>query len=436
MIARMRKLLCLVFFIVFLAGPLAAQTLDQRVQQELPALLQTYQTLHAMPELSTQEVKTSGFVAARLKELGYEVTAPFGRYKEPNTTCYGVVAVMKNGAGPMVLVRSDMDALPVPEQTGLPYASQNAGVMHACGHDVHMTTLLGTAKILADLKSRWRGTVMLIGQPAEEVVRGAEGMLAAGLYEKFGQPDFAIALHDWSALETGKVGYRPGQFMAATDSLNLTIRGVGGHGAAPQNTKDPVVMAAETILALQTIASRERSPLDPVVVTVGKIDGGTKRNIIPDEVRLFLTVRTFSPEVRRRVLDSIERIPRGIALMAGVPEDRAPLYEPLPAESVTSTFNEPALTERLEQAIGRELGADNVVHIDPAMVSEDFGLFGLNGKIPTALLALGAADPAKLAAGNQPGLHSSKFAPYVPETVLRTGIRTAVSMVLELLPAK
>jgi amidohydrolase len=275
---------------------------------------------------------------------------------------------------------------------------------------------------------------MLVGQPAEEVVHGAEGMLSDGLYARFARPDFAVALHDWSTLESGKIGYRPGQFMAATDSLNLTIRGVGGHGAAPHATKDPVVMAAETILALQTISSRERSPLDPVVVTVGKIEGGTKRNIIPDEVRLYLTVRTFSPEVRKRVLASIDRIAKGIALVAGVPDDRAPVFEPLPAESVGSTFNDPALTERLANALGRELGTDNVVHIDPAMVSEDFGLFGDNGKIPTVLLALGAADPAKLAAGTQAGLHSSKFAPKDPSLVLRTGVRGAVTMVLTLLP--
>jgi amidohydrolase len=411
----------------------AAQSLDERVQREIPSLLTTYQSLHAMPELSTQEVKTSAFVAKRLRELGYAVTENVGKYKEPNTTCYGVVAILRNGNGPVVLVRSDMDALPIAEQTGLTYASQNAGVMHACGHDVHMTTLLGTAKVLADLKSQWHGTVMLVGQPAEEVVRGADGMLADGLYTRFPRPDYAVALHDWAVLAAGKVGYRPGQFMAATDSVNVTIRGVGGHGAAPHATKDPVVMAAETILALQTIASRERSPLDPVVVTVGKIEGGTKRNIIPDEVRLFLTVRTFSAEVRKRVMESIERIPRGIALVAGVPEDRAPVFEPLPGESVGSTFNDPALTERLAKALGRELGVSNVALIDPAMVSEDFGHFGDDGKIPTALLALGAGDPAKIEAGMQPGLHSSKFAPSDPSLVLRTGVRSAVSMVLELL---
>ena len=412
---------------------LSAQSLEERVAREIPKLLDTYKTLHGMPELSTQEAKTSSFLATRLRELGYEVTERVGKYRDPNATCYGVVAILRNGKGPMVLVRSDMDALPVTEQTGLPYASQNSGVMHACGHDVHMTTLLGTAKLLADLKSQWHGTVMLVGQPAEEIVRGAEGMLADGLYERFGKPDFAIALHDWATLEAGKIGYRPGQFMAATDSINLTIRGVGGHGASPQSTKDPVVMAAETIVALQTIVSRERSPLDPVVVTVGKIEGGTKRNIIPDEVRLFLTVRTMSPTVRQRVVESIQRIPKGIALANGVPEDRMPIYERLDHESVASTFNDPALTDRLAKAIAREIGTDNVVLIDPAMVSEDFGLFGTTDQIPTAMLALGAADPAALKAGAQPGLHSSKFAPVDPALVLRTGVRGAVAGVLELL---
>ena len=425
----MRKLALL----LLLMTPLSAQTLDQRVQSALPSLLETYRSLHATPELSMQEAKTSAFVAERLRALGYDVTYPFGKYKDPAATCYGVVAVMRNGNGPTVLVRSDLDALPVAEQTGLAYASQNAGVMHACGHDVHMTTLLGTAKVLADLKSQWRGTVMLVGQPAEEVVKGAEGMLSEGLYEKIAKPDFAVALHDWAMLESGKVGYRAGQFMAATDSINLTIRGVGGHGASPQNTKDPVVLASETILALQTIASRERSPLDPIVVTVGKIEGGTKRNIIPDEVKLYLTVRTFKPEVRARVLESIQRIPRGLAVAAGLPEDRMPVYEHVDHESVASTFNDPALTARLVKSIGAELGAANVIEIDPAMVSEDFGLFGTQGRIPAVMLALGAGDASAIAAGTQPGLHSSKFQPADPSLVLRTGIRAAVSSVLGLL---
>ena len=419
--------------LLILTLPLFAQSIDQRVQAALPSLVETYKSLHAAPELSMQEAKTSQFLATQLRALGYEVSYPFGKYEDPAATCYGVVAVMRNGKGPPILVRSDMDGLPVAEQTGLGYASKSEGVMHACGHDVLMTTLIGTARVLAELKSQWRGTVMLVGQPAEEVVKGADAMLRGGLYETIARPDFAIALHDWAVLEAGKIGYRAGFFMAAGDSVNLTIRGVGGHGAAPHASKDPVVLASQTILALQTIASRERSPLDPVVVTVGKIDGGTKRNIIPDEVRLYLTVRTFKPEVRERVLESIQRIPRGLALAAGLPEDRGPVYEHLDHESVAATYNDPALTTRVVKAMAGELGAA-VVEIDPAMVSEDFGLFGLQGKIPTALLALGAGDPARVQAGTQPGLHSSKFAPADPELVLRTGVRAAVSAVLGLLP--
>ncbi|MEK6373586.1 MAG: amidohydrolase [Acidobacteriota bacterium] len=410
-----------------------SQAIDQLIDRDLPSLVATYKQLHAAPELSMQEKKTSEFVAARLRELGYEVTYPFGNYSDQQYSCYGIVAVMKNGAGPMVLVRADMDALPVAEQTGVPYASQNAGVMHACGHDVHMTTLLGTAKLLAELKSKWHGTVMLIGQPAEEVVKGAAAMLRAGLYEKFGRPDFAIALHDHAGMPAGQIGWFPGYFMASADSLNVTIRGMGGHGASPQSTKDPVVMAAEFVVALQTIVSRETSPLDSAVVTVGSIHGGTKRNIIPDEVQLLMTVRTYKPEVRKRVLASIDRIARGIALTAGVPDDRAPIVELLAHESVDATWNDPALAERLGKALARDMGAQNVVKMEPLMVSEDFGLFGLDRKIPAVALNVGAVDPAKIASGERlPSLHSSQFVP-VPEATIRGGVKAMVLSVMELL---
>src|SRR5947207_1136083 len=322
------------------------QTTDQLIDRELPSLLATYKQLHAAPELSMQEKNSSQLVASQLRALGYDVTYPFGHYSEEQYTCYGVVAVMKNGAGPTVLVRSDMDALPVEEQTGVAYVSQTKGVMHACGHDIHMTTLLGTAKVLAELKSKWHGTVMLVGQPAEEVVKGADAMLRAGMYDKFGKPDFVIALHDNANMPAGQIGWFPGYFMAGADSVNVTIRGMGGHGASPQSTKDPVVMAAEFITALQTVVSRENSPLDSAVVTVGAIHGGAKRNVIPDEVQLLMTVRTYKPEVRKRVLASIERIANGVALTAGVPENRAPIVEVL-AESVEATWNDPALAERL-----------------------------------------------------------------------------------------
>jgi amidohydrolase len=421
-----------------------AQTpsLDQRIERELPSLVATYKQLHAAPELSTQEKNTSALVASRLRELGYDVTYPVGQYTDPASTCYGVVAVLKNGAGPTVLVRSDMDALPVQEQTGLPYAStvhaknatgEDVSVMHACGHDIHMTTLLGTARMLKELSSQWHGTVILVGQPAEEVVKGAEGMLRDRLYERFPKPDFAIALHDNASLPAGQIGYTSGYFMAASDSVDVTMRGMGGHGAAPQSTKDPVVMAAQFITALQTVVSREDSPLDPVVVTVGSIHGGTKRNIIPDEVKLLLTVRTYKPEVRKRVLASIARIAKGVALAAGVPEDRAPLVEVSVAEATEPTFNDPALTERLVKALTRDLGASNVVKIDPLMVSEDFGRFGVDRKIPICMLNLGAVDPALIASGVRlPSLHSSGFAP-LPEPTLRGGIKAMTLAVMELL---
>ncbi|HYU24282.1 MAG TPA: amidohydrolase, partial [Thermoanaerobaculia bacterium] len=347
---------------LLVAAPLSAQqSLDQMIDAEMASLLATYKQLHAAPELSTQEAKTSAYLAAQLRSLGYTVAEKVGKYEDPNATCYGVVAVMKNGAGPTVLVRSDMDALPVTEQTGVAYASQTAGVMHACGHDVHITTLLGTAKMLAQLKSKWHGTVMLVGQPAEEVVKGAEGMLRDDLYSRFGTPTYAIAIHDNAILPAGQIGYCPGYFMASADSVNVTIRGLGGHGASPQSTKDPIVMAAQFINALQTIVSREDSPLDPAVVTVGAIHGGTKRNVIPDEVQLLMTVRTYKPEVRQRVLASIERIANGVATAAGVPADRMPTMEVLKGESTESTFNDPALTERLAKALAASMGEKNVV---------------------------------------------------------------------------
>jgi hippurate hydrolase len=417
---------------LFVATSAFAQSIDSMIDREMPALLDTYKAFHVAPELSKHEEKTSATVAERLRALGYTVTDHVGKY-ESSDTCYGVVAMMKNGDGPVVLVRSDMDALPVLEQTGLPYASKNANVMHACGHDIHMTTLLGTASMLAQLKNKWHGTVLLVGQPAEEVVQGASAMLRDRLYERFPRPNFAIALHDNSSLPAGQIGYCPGYFMSNSDSVNITIRGVGGHGASPQSTKDPIVVASEVVLALQTIVSRENSPLDPVVVTVGSIHGGAKRNVIPDQVEMLLTVRTYKPEVRKRVLASIERVTRGIAMAAGIPDERAPIVEVLKGEGTEATYNDPALTERIAKALKRDMGANNVVQIDPLMVSEDFGRFGLDRQIPVSMLNVGAVDPAKIASGARlPSLHSSEFAP-VPEPTLRGGIKAMTLSVLELL---
>ena len=411
---------------------ISAQTLDQRIDRELPSLINLYTSLHAAPELSMQEAKTSATVAQQLRDAGFTVTEHVGKYEQGSTTCYGVVAMMKNGDGPVVLVRSDMDALPVTEQTGLPYSSKGP-VMHACGHDIHMTTLVGTARMLSQLKSQWHGTVMLVGQPAEEVNQGAAAMVRDDLYTRFPRPQYAIAIHDNSNMPAGQIGYTPGYFMANVDSIDVTIRGMGGHGARPEAAKDPVVAAAEFVTALQTLVSRENSPLDPVVVTVGSIHGGTKRNVIPDEVKLLLTVRTYKPEVRKRVLASIERTAKGIALAAGMPDDRAPIVTRIAAESGDATYNDPALTERLARALKKGMGDSNVVQIDPLMVSEDFGQFGLNRQIPIVMLNVGAVDPAKIASGARlPSLHSSEFAP-VPEPTLRGAIKAMTLAALELL---
>lgn len=435
----------LIVSIVLIAVGSQAQTLTERVDRELPSLLSIYKGLHLAPELSTHEEKTSALVAKELRAAGFEVTERFGTYADPAATCYGVVAVMKNGAGPIVLIRSDMDALPVKEETALPYASSvraknatgdDVGVMHACGHDIHMSTLIGTARILAQTRDRWHGTAILIGQPAEEVVKGADGMLRGGLYERFGKPAYAIALHDSSSLPAGTIGFTPGYTMAASDSIDITIRGVGGHGAAPEKSKDPVVIAAQVVLALQTLVSRENSPLDPVVLTIGSIHGGTKRNIIPDEVKLLVTMRTYKAEVRKRMLASIERVVKGITMAAGVPDDR-PSIVAVQDESTPATYNDPALTERLSSTLAKTFGAANVRKIDPLMVSEDFSRFSLDHQIPAVLFSFGAWNPAVFEAavknGTQlPTLHSARFAPD-PEPTIRTGVTAMVTMATELL---
>src|SRR6476620_6832165 len=414
-------------------------------QETINWLLSTYKMLHAAPELSHHEEKTAAFFAGELRKLGYTVTEHIGKYEKPEWTGYGVVGILKNGAGPTVLIRTELDALPVDEKTGVPYASKvktknDAGVevsvMHACGHDIHMTSMLGTAKMLVDLKSQWHGTLVILGQPAEETIDGARAVLRDGLYEKIPKPDFAIALHDNAELETGKVGYTSGYAMASGTAVDIKIRGLGGHGSKPEATKDPIVVAAQVIMALQTIVSRENSPLDPAVVTVGSIHGGTRYNIIPDEVNLQLTVRTYKEEVRKRVLASIERITKGVAMAAGIPEDRAPIVKVSDTEITSSTYNDPQLTERVASAFRRALGDDNVTQVAPIMASEDFGYLSLDHKIPSVIFWLGAVDPATVQQSKEtgiplPSLHSSLFAP-VPEPTLRTGVKAMTAAVLEL----
>jgi hippurate hydrolase len=440
--------MCLVVFLftLFSTNALAQQSLDGLIDRDIASLVTTYKALHAAPELSHYEQKTASFFAAQLRAMGYTVTERVGKYENPEWTGYGVVAVLKNGAGPTVLLRTELDALPVDEKTGLPYASkvkmkndtgQEVSVMHACGHDVHITSMLGTAKMLSEMKDQWHGTLVILGQPAEEVIDGARSILRDGLYERFPKPDYVIALHDSADLEAGKVGYTPGFAMASSTSVDIKIRGLGGHGARPEATKDPIVVAAQVILALQTIVSREDWPLDPVVVTVGSIHGGTKHNIIPDEVDLQLTVRAYKETVRKRVLASIERITKGIAMAAGIPEDRAPIVKFSETQVTSATYNDPQLTERLAATFVKALGQENVVKLEPVMMSEDFGYLSLEQKIPAVQFTLGAVDPAKVKQNKEtgtplPSLHSALFAP-LPEPALRTGVKAMTSAVLDLM---
>lgn len=443
----MRQSLLVLTVVLSCAFTFNAQTdLDALIERNIASLVSTYKMLHAAPELSHHEEKTSAFFAGELRKLGFTVTERLGKYENPNWTGFGVVAVMKNGAGPTVLLRTELDALPVDEKTGLAYASHvkaknDAGtevsVMHACGHDIHITNMLGTAMMLASLKDRWHGTLVIIGQPAEETIDGARAVLRGGLYTNFPKPDYAIALHDDSDLEAGKVGYTPGYALASSTSVDIKIRGLGGHGSKPEATKDPIVVAAQVVLALQTIVSRENSPFDPAVVTVGSIHGGTRYNIIPDEVNLQLTVRTYKEDVRQRILSSIERITKGVALAAGIPPDRAPIVKVSETEVTASTYNDPQLAERLAASFRSALGDDNVVKVAPIMASEDFGYLSMDQKIPLTLFWLGAVDPVKVKQSKDsgtplPSLHSALFAP-LPEPTLRTGVKAMTSAVLDLM---
>src|SRR6266704_2452553 len=423
------------------------QPIENIAESELPSLLAVYKDIHSHPELSAHEERTSAIIAKELRAAGCEVTERFGKYDKPNLKCYGVIGLMKNGEGLKVLVRTDMDALPVEEETGLPYASKvttkdeegkDVHVMHACGHDAHMAAFLGTVRALQRLKDQWHGTIIFVGQPAEETLNGARALLKGGLYDRFGKPDFALGYHDNSSLETGKITVCEGYAYANADFVDITVRGVGGHGALPHTTKDPIVLSAEIINALQTIASRENNPLDPVVVTVGSIHGGTKHNIIPDEVKMQISVRTYKPDVRDRVLAAIDRIAKGIATAAGIPAERAPIVEVLRDQFAPATYNNPDLTRRLVALWKKELGADKVEKTDPVMVTEDFSEYSLpDYSIPACDFYIGAVDPAKIADSKKtgtplPNVHSSKFAP-VPEPTIQVGIIGMTSAVLELM---
>jgi len=405
----------------------------EQVAAIYPEIEPLYLDLHQHPELSMHEQQTAAKLAERLKALGYQVTTGVGST--------GIVAILKNGDGPAVMLRTDMDALPVEEKTGLPYASKvtttdtggaSVSVMHACGHDVHMSSWYGTAKLMATNRQRWHGTLILIGQPAEETGEGAVAMLRDGLFTRFPKPNYALAIHDDPTLPAGQVGFTTGYAMASSDSVDVTIYGRGGHGAQPQDTVDPIVIGARTVMALQTIVSREIDPRDPAVVTVGVFNGGTKNNIIPDEVQLQLTVRSYKPGVRKHLLASIERIVKGEAMAGGSPKE--PLIKVTPAAN--ATYNDPELTQREVGMLKRILGETNVVEIPPKMVFEDFSEYTLAG-VASTMFFVGGVEPAKFAAAAQsgtvlPGLHSSLWAPD-REPTLKTAITAETAMLMDLM---
>jgi hippurate hydrolase len=417
----------------------SSEILDRAIKAELESLEALYKHLHRNPELSYHEEKTAARIAGELTSAGYAVT--------PRVGGLGVVGMMKNGPGPTVLVRTDLDALPVVEKTGRPYASKvrtkdelgrDVGVMHACGHDVHMTSFVGTARLLSKLKDRWRGTLVMIAQPAEERGGGAKAMLEDGLFTRFPRPDYGLALHAAGDVEAGRIGYGSGYVLANVDSVDITIRGVGGHGAWPHATKDPIVIAAQVVLGLQTIVSREIRPIDPAVVTVGSIHGGSKHNIISDQVDLQLTVRSYSQETRRKILSAIERITIGIARAAGVPKDREPVVKLANAEYTPATYNDPALVERLVPVWKQALGEDRVVEREPVTGGEDFSRYGLvEPKVPIVLFWLGTIDAERMAAAKSsgatlPSLHSPLFWPALHPTI-ETGVKAMTAAVLDLL---
>jgi hippurate hydrolase len=402
-------------------------------------LVTLYKDLHAHPELAFHELRSAGIMAAEARAAGFEVTEKVGRT--------GVVAVLKNGKGPTVLIRADMDALPVKEATGLPYASAAMGqyddgpmtpVMHACGHDIHMAVWIGTARWLAEHRNTWRGTVVMIGQPAEEASGGARAMLADGLLTRFPKPDFALALHDNSTLPAGQVSVPLFRALSISSSMDIVVKGVGGHGAYPSTTKDPVALAGRIITALQTIISRENDPFQPAVITVGSIHGGTKHNIIPDEVALQLTIRSYDSVQQQRLIDSIKRVVNGEAVAAGIPERLMPSFR-------GGTFGQPTLNDtpmatRLKAQFEAKLGKDRVVDLDPSMASEDFQYFGLEAKIPSVIYWLGGVGKAQWEAANAggpaiPSLHNSGWAPD-PAPTIATGVESMTAAVEMLLPAK
>ncbi len=431
------KLALLPTCLLLLATSTAAA--DDGIEKELPSLVKLYEELHAAPELSLHEVETSARIANELRSVGLEVTEGVGGH--------GVVAVLRNGEGPVVMIRTDLDALPVKEQTGVPYAStkttkddlgRDVSVMHACGHDIHMASFIGTARILSQRRNEWSGTLVMIGQPAEERVLGARRMLADGLFERFPRPDYALALHCSSDLAYGKIGIVEGYALANVDTVEIVVKGLGGHGSMPHLAKDPVLLASQIVVALQGIVSREVKPGDPAVVTVGSIHGGTKSNIIPDEVRLQLTLRSYRDETRKKLIDSIRRVVKAQAESAGMPAGKLPEIL-VSDDQAPALFNQPELCGEVRRLCGKVLGEQNVLAREPIMGAEDFAEFGrTREKVPLCLFWLGTQDPATVAdtearGETLPSLHSPFFLP-VAEPSIRTGVTAMTAAAIGLMP--
>jgi amidohydrolase len=429
-----------ILLLLFVAGLLLISSskppaIELIIAEDMPYLLEFYKTRHENPEISLQEKETAATLAAELKKIGFEVTENFGGY--------GIVGIYKNGTGPTILYRTDMDALPMYEKTELPYKSkltteyngQEIGTMHSCGHDMHMTSWLGTARAMVEMKKEWQGTLMLIGQPAEEIGAGARLMLNEGLYQKFGVPDYGIGLHCSPTIETGKVGFGKGYTMANTESADIIVKGVGAHGASPQMSIDPVVTASMIVMELQTIVSRNLKPTESAVVTVGAIQGGIKHNIIPDEVTLKLTIRTYKEDVRLMVHRRIEEIAKGIAIASGVPEDLMPVVT-FSGEFTPANYNNGDLVDVMTAAAAKSIGEANVEVAEPLMLGEDFSLYGNTAeKVPTVLYWLGTAPKERLESGNVPGLHSPYYYPK-PENSIRTAVSVNTTALIDLFSKK
>lgn len=413
----------------------SSEKIETLVKKDMDYLISFYKERHQNPEISLEEKETSKALADELRTVGFEVTENFGGF--------GIVGILKNGEGPRILYRTDMDALPMQEKTGLDYASNvtteysgaTVGTMHSCGHDVHMTSLLGTARAMADMRDQWNGTLMLIGQPAEEIGAGAKLMLDAGLYEKFGIPDYGIGLHSSPTIPAGKVGFGKGYTMANTELIDIKVFGEGAHGASPHMSIDPVVIASMIVMDLQTIVSRNVKPTESAVVTVGAIQGGTKGNIIPDEVLLKLTVRTYKEEVRQLVHKRIREISKGVAIAAGLPDDKMPEVM-IPDVFTPANYNNPDLVDKLTASASTAIGGENVVYAEPQMVGEDFSRYGsTKDKVPTVLYWLGTVGQERMESGYLPGLHSPYYFPD-PEKSIETGVKVTTQGLLDLFNSK